>query len=295
MSISYFGEDKDTQRNAKVDKQGVVTSSRGHIFVTDAPCSEFDVGVHANCPRVGMTHPDNPVMWCVGVSVTNHAPWAGWKAVAEYSSEREYREDPTQEPARISWGTEQYQEVAVVDTDDNLILNSAGDFFDPPVMKDFSRRIAHVSKNVTTVPIWFQDYEDAVNSDAFTVGGMTVPVGKAKCQRTTISEVQTKNDITYYTVTMDIHLSKKGWARKILDAGFRRSYPNPAASFNATLPTTLREFIKTKNRGGEMEYPSTPVPLDGAGSQIDEPTPQNAVYLEFVVYDSLPFAVLPLY
>lgn len=294
MSITYLGEDKDTPRNAKVDRQGVVTSSRGHTFVTDALCSEYAIASHAMCPRIGMPHPDNPTLWCVGVSVTNHAPWAGWKAVAEYSSEREYNENPTLEPARISWTTEQYQEVAVVDTDDHLILNSAGDFFDPPVMKDFSRRIAHITKNVSSVPIWFLDYEDAVNSDAFTIGGMSVGVGKAKCQRTSISELQTRNGYTYYTVGLDIHFSKKGWARRVLDAGFRRRFMNDAYFFNATLPEYLREYIKMKNRDGELEWPSTPVPLNGNGSQIEDPTPQNAVYLEFIVYDSLPFAVLPL-
>lgn len=283
MSITYHGEDTSSPRSAKTNKSGVTTSTITYLFTTDTRVSEFDIGTHGSCPVIGSTHPDNPAMWCVEVMIANHEPWKGWQVTAEYSSEREITEDPTDEPVRVSWSTEQFQEVAIVDENGDAVCNSAGDPFDPPVMKDFSRRVASVSVNVSSVPSWFLDYEDAVNSDTFTLAGFSVAAGKAKCQRVSVSEEKERNGISYFEVHMEIHLSKNGWLVKPLDAGFRRIYSG-----------TSREKITMTNEAGEEEYPAAPVPLDGSGVELLDPTPATAVYRSFTVYESLPFSALPL-
>ena len=189
MSITYMGIKPGSDASNKNDK-GIITSSLVFRFeASSANDSSYDVGSHASCPRIGTVHPEDVNNWCVGLAITNPNPFAGWEVAASYSTEHEIKEDPLDEAAIIGpWDTENYQEPAVVNNNNELILNSAGDMFDPPVMKDFNRRGVTVQKNVASVPVWFLDYEDAVNSDVFTVGGLTVAIGNGKVSRTTISE-----------------------------------------------------------------------------------------------------------
>lgn len=288
MSVSYIGLDKDNPRKTKIHTGGIVTSERVHLFSSDTPGdNESSIYAHAYCPKFGSEHPDTDTMWCVDVEIINFAPYAGWRVTASYSSEREQNENPLNDPAIIGpWDSDSYQEVAEVDTDDELILNSAGDPFDPPLMKDFSRRNVTVRKNVASVPTWFLDYEDAINSDTFTVGGLIVPIGKAKCKKTGISEKKTRNGITYYEVTTLIHFSKKGWKRRVLDVGFRQ--------LSADGTTRIKITMMNDSTPPEAEYVTAPVPLDGTGHVLADPTPASAVYLEFDLDDSLPFSDLPL-
>jgi hypothetical protein len=288
MSVTYIGLDAENPRTTKIGTGGIVTSERVHLFSTDTPGdNESTIYAHGNCPKFGSVHPDTATMWCVDVEIINHAPYSGWRVTASYSSEREQAEDPLDDPAIVGpWDSDSYQEVAEVDTNDELILNSAGDPFDPPLMKDFSRRNVTVRKNVAAVPSWFLDYEDAVNSDVFTVGGLSIQVGKAKCKKTGVSEKKTRNGIDYYEVTTLIHFSKKGWKRRVLDVGFRQLSDDGLSRVKIT--------VMSDADPPEAENVSAPVPLDGAGRVLADPTPATATYLEYDLDDSLPFSVLPL-
>ena len=281
MSISFSGIKPGSDESSKNDK-GIVTSSLVWRFKSNDPAdTSYDVGSHGFCPRIGTPHPEDANNWCVGLSITNPDPYAGWEVAASYSTEREVLEDPLAEPAIIGpWDTENYQEPAVVNNADELILNSAGDMFDPPVMKDFNRRGVSVSKNVASVPVWFLDYEDAVNSDVFSVGGLSVAVGCGKLSRTTISERKNRNGTDYYVVGMYIQLAKKSWTRKTLDAGFHQTVGG------------VRSVIMIGAAGDEL--PVTPVPLDGAGGVLANPSPSTSYYRSDNIEDRLPFSALPL-
>ena len=78
----------------------------------------------------------------------NTEEWKGWTVTAEYSSEFTLAENPTNDPATITWGSEQFQRVVVVDKEGDAVVNSAGDPFDPPIMADDSRRVVTVTKNL---------------------------------------------------------------------------------------------------------------------------------------------------
>lgn len=261
----------------------VTTDNKANGVVTVAGGVYTSYGV-----RAGSSHPEDSTAKCYQVDpIDDGTSGLIWLVTCSYSNASEHRdklENPLSDAAIIGpWDSDSYQEVAEVDNDDKVIANSAGDPYDPPLMKDFSRRNVTVRKNVASVPEWFLDYEDAVNSDAFTVGGLSVPVGKAKCKKTQVSEQKFRNGIGYYEVTTVLQFSKKGWTRKVADVGFNE----------LTEDGLGRKKIVIGEPGAE-EYPSAPVPLDGSGARLENPTLANRVYNAHDIEDRLPFSVLPL-
>ena len=80
-------------------------------------------------PLIGSVHPEDANAFCVELTVENTEPYAGWTVTANYSDERQIDDDPTNDEAEISWGSEQFQKPAVFDLSNNLILNSIPLFF----------------------------------------------------------------------------------------------------------------------------------------------------------------------
>jgi hypothetical protein len=148
-------------------------------------------------------------------------------------------------------------------------------------MIDDSRRVVTVQKNLTAVPTWILDYQDAVNNDAFSVDGVSIAIGQAKMQLVTVGPVQERNGTLFRQVNFQIQFQRDGWAVDILDAGFREK--DPADS--------TKRIAITLDDGTD---PSTPVLLNGSGSKLDDPTPATAQFITFSAYKERAFSSLPL-
>lgn len=284
MAITYCGVAKDSPRTATTDDKGVTKSERVYLFTVDSPAyTEFDIGTHASCPRIGYAHPDNPGLFARNITITNYEPYAGWQVAVGYSNESELRENPLDDPAVITFDDEQYQKPITKDLDGKAIVNTAGDPYDPPPMIDDGRISVTITKNLPDIPTWWLSYKDVVNSDTFTVRGLSVSPRLAKIQRRSISDWKYRNDIRYLEVSLTIHLDEDGWNVKPLNAGFRRKFNGDE-----------RELITMTNENGETEYPPAPVPLDASGIEIVDPTPDNVIYGDHKAYKEKPFSVLPL-
>lgn len=242
------------------------------------------------------THPDDSGAYLIDAIGVDLGTGMQFNVTASYTSnppaevfQSLYPNNPILEPARVFWDSETYQEAATIDINGKLKLNSAGDPFDPPPMKDFNRRTAVVRKNVSMVPPWFLDYENAVNRDAFVLKGLPIPAGKAMCKRTTVSDANIRNGVVFYECTTVIHFSRVGWKSRLADVGFRKKY------FDAITGTYKRSNILYQNSSGEYELPAAPVPLNGFGQPLANPDLTNGVFLEFDDYPLKPFGVLPLW
>ena len=273
-------EEIPSGRTARNSKGARTYTRKFRVTSNDKTDGPFEVGSTSGLPLIGSAHPEDANAFCVELMVENTDPFAGWTVTANYSDERVIDDNPTDDAAEINWGSEQFQKVAVVDRDGNLIVNSAGDLFDPPAMIDDSRRVVTVSKNLAAVPSWILDYQDAINSDTFTIDGISIGVGKAKMQAVTVGPKQRRNATVFRTVTFTIHLQRDGWALDILDAGFNRLDP---------LAPSGRAAITINGLA-----PSAPYPLNGAGIPIENPSPSNNVFLTFNVYKTRTFSTLPL-
>ncbi len=283
MTITYKGI-IPTSRSAS-NQKGVRTYSRTHLLITDTKTDdEWDIGSHPDLPIIGETHPSDSFAWCVSVEPRCVEGYRGWHVTTTYSSEVELSsEDPTDDAAVITWSGEQFQIPAVFDRNLDLIVNSAGDPFDPPAMADDSHYVVNVSKNMAAVPSTILNYQDAVNAASFTVDGITIAAGLAKMQRVSVGPKQRRGSNTFRTVEFEIHLRRDGWKLTALDAGFReRTTGGPP------------DGIKNIKNPDDNENVTAPVPLDGNGSALLDPSPANCEYLEFDYYKTADFSLLPL-
>jgi hypothetical protein len=273
--------------------------------VDTSSATDDDVTVLANTslPKIGTAHPNHANCKCVSRSAKpeSSAQKKHWAVTADYSTKWNIAENPLNDPARTEWSTETFQTVAERDIDGNGIVNSAGDPFDPPAEKD---------KNVATnVPDWMFAYQDAVNSDSFTIDSSTITAGWAKVSAIHLSEIQERNGTQYRVITVTIHYRGENegigsgsgsygsgsgddeiepWHLSILDAGFRELSGGSASGGSASAGGSTLVNIKD-SEGDEV---TAPVPLDGEGYAIDEPMPENSVFLQFQVYHEKAFQLI---
>jgi hypothetical protein len=200
-----------------------------------------------------------------------------WVVTANYDSSFELTENPLFQPAAISWDGENFEEVAIFDRDGKAILNSAGDPFEN-LFRERTRRVVSIVKNVSAVPDWIINSEDAVNSAAFLVDGFSIPIGKAKLGAPRLGPWQLRNNTRFREMSMTMKLNKDGWTSQPLDAGFRYKDGND------------RKIIT--NTDGTL--PTSPVCLNGSGAVLANPSPTNAVFGSFNVYPAYDFNLLPL-
>ena len=267
-------------RDGDYDISGERAYSRVFRVVTDNKADDFTVvEASGSLPYVGAVYPNDANAYCQKVtgSQESFSPKV-WLVTAAYSNKQEAAEDPTNDAAEIEWGTEQFQRPAFKDKDDNAIVNSAGDPFLPTVERDDSRRVVTITKNMSSVPSYILDFEDAVNDAAFTVDGITIGARKAKCQNISVGKVEERNGTTYRKVQVVLHLRKETWDFEVLDTGLRKKNGSD------------REVI-TNDDGTEI---TSPVPLDGSGGVLSNPSESTAVYRTYQVYPELDFSSLPL-
>ena len=278
MSVTSFLEIHDGRDGAD-DVRGRTAVRRYTRVFRATTSSDFDdantVVAHASCPRLGNVYPRDIGAWCRGRRA-NSVNKRLWIVTATYSSEREMEEDPGADPPQFTWSTQQFQKIYVKDRDGKAIVNSAGDPYDPPIEGDDSRWSCTVTRNVASVPSWLLSYKDAVNSEAFTIDGISVNAGSAKLQNIQIGPLQTRNDITFRQLSLTLTFAES-FAVEVLDAGF--CYKDG---------TEQKRILVD---GGE---PTAPVLLDGAGAVLANPTQDNAVYNEHNIYQEKSFSVLPL-
>ena len=279
MAVTYVGELSEGRRAQ--NSKGIRTYTRVFRLTTSSQTDDaYTVGSNGSLPVIGNTHPSDGNAYCTDLDVQCVRGWRIWDVTATYSTERVLSSTPTSDPTYITWDTEQFQKPATQDKDGKGVVNSAGDPFIPAAQMDDSRRIVTVQKNLANVPTWILSYQDAVNSDAFTIDGRSIAIGEAKMQRVSVGPPEIRNGTTFRQVTFVIALRRDGWAYKILDQGFNEKDPADA---------TKRKPIYING-----QLPSSPVLLDGTGKAKTDPKTANATYLTYNVYKTADFSQLPL-
>ena len=283
MAYTVTGKDAGSAQNNE-GIRSYVQPYKVHVDTEAEAENPFAIGSASGLPLVGEQYPYDSYATCTKLQVECTTYFTDWRVTAHYDTKiinldsggsPQARTNPLNERAYFDWSGEQFQRPAVVDRDGNAIGNSAGDPFDPFPMRDDSRLVVRVEKNVATVPLWIEDYQDAVNSAPFTVDGYPVAVGQAKFQRLQMPREQIRNSTIFRQLRFEIHFRKDGWNLKPLNAGFRDKDGN-----NILLP--------------DGTHPTAPVPLTLGGDMLDPPSLDNATYGDFEVYEMRDFNNLPL-
>lgn len=268
-------------RNGSDSAGGERTYSRVFRVLTD---SNFDTVVEATAngtPVFGDLFPSDNEAFCQKVSGTQEAfsPRV-WIITCSYSNKRVLLVNPLNDPTVFTWGTQQFQRPYFKDRDGFAILNSAGDPFDPPVEGDDSRTSVTMVRNVATVPVWFLKARDRLNSTTYTIDGITINSERAKIQKVSAGKQEKRNGVSFRTISTTMYVQDDSWQKSILDAGFRLTSP-------------ILGGARVHILNGDGTQVTSPVPLDGTGDKIEEPTPANAVFLDFDIYNTFDFNTLP--
>jgi len=290
VTVTLFDE-IHSGRQGSSEGLAKTTSSRSWRVVTnnryDDDVFVIRYGLSSNLlPQLYSPHPSWQALTARKVTASNQADSPHHYIVTvEYSSapldkedkDKEDNPDPTTRPAVIKWNTVLYREAVEKDVDGDAILNSAGDYFDPPIERDRSNWTCVVRKNLANPPTWLLDYNNCpINSSSFTVDGVSVQARKARLSMIDIGEKQIENDVNFRTVTITLEFKKEGWQASILDQGLKE------VDGGVLKPITV-----------DGKSITSPQLLSG-GVHIDAPTPANAVFLDYDIYDEKDFSVLPL-
>lgn len=233
--------------------------------------------------------PENGFLTLRRISLRHHddTPLA-WVATGTYSSAPADKRDqdkqafpnPLNRPATRRWSTTQYRVPVEKDTSGEAVVNYAGDYYDPPAEKDSSHWSVTITKNVASVPSFIIDYQDAINNDEITVGGLTVAAKVGKIQVIDIGEQMEENGVVFYQFSYTIEFNKDTWVLSLLQQGLRQVNP-----FDATARLPCLD--------DNDEPVTSPVLLNADGEQIADPATDNAVFRDHDVYEEKDFSVLP--
>jgi len=195
-----------------------------------------------------------------------------WEAALDYATkhldEEQQKKNPLERPPEVSWEGERLEEVADLDRNGNPILNTAGQPYDPPLMRDYKLRTLVYTRNEAAYDdAQARAYEDLINTDPF--------LGEA-AYKWRVLDINARRafeeGVKFWVVTYRIQFKKKGWRRKVMSQGFKDA--------------TGKEILDDHGN-----RPSEPWKLDAAGSPIKAAGAPGHTQT-FEVFDEGPFAPL---
>jgi hypothetical protein len=195
-----------------------------------------------------------------------------WLVRVEYgpqSYDVEKKEDPTEEEPSVEWDFDPHEEIADLDRNGDPIVNTAGDPFDPAVMRDRTDPVLTVTVNVAD-PFDFEtayNFCDSVNDDVF----FGAPARYVKIKSIKARRQRAASGVRYWQITYVFAFNRKTWDKVILNQGRREKISGQ------------RRLILIDNAPA-----SDPVPLDATGQKL---APGDApVFLTFELYTPQDFS-----
>jgi hypothetical protein len=241
--------------------------------------------------------------WCRNVDATRVKKGSTvWKVICSYNSKLDRPdinqiENPLMRPAEISWDTTSTAVPMLVDAENKVVRNSAGDLYDPPPEMNVKTLQLTITRNQPDYDAAFYlDFEDSVNQLPF----MSLPRRSWKCAHIKGTRAF-ETGLYFWKVTMQFETKKardpanatlkpagaafaadesKAWVKWLLDRGFRQKKTPTAEPTLCTDPTTKQVL-------------STPALLDGAGKQLA--TAAKPVYFGYRPYPDMDFNGLNLF
>ena len=274
--------------------QGVINETLMQPYRIDCdphPIVTTEAEIRAALPQYLSQHPDNPLMTVRQININQSLSWHQYEAEIHYSSEpltdeekeRENEPNPTLRRARVEWESADFMLPIYRDINGEPTLNSAGDYPDPPIEIEVSRWVVSVEKDVNSIPAWIMTHRNVINLAAFTIRGVSIPAEVAKLSGLRISDIKSEGDYEYFTLSYQLHLAtvlEETWKLKMLDQGLHE--------IETVDGVDVKKPIKIDDEDAKQ-----PVLLDGSGSAILNPTPADAIYLDYEGYPKISFADLP--
>jgi hypothetical protein len=263
--------------------------------VTKPESTEADLFFDERLPSPGDSFSsDFPFIYAEGTSLTQVGP-IFWMATVDYSGELALKEDETYDnplfaPPRIDWDDVETEEETDEDFDGRPIQTKNGEAI-TGVAALIPDQTVTIKRNLLLFNPYVQArYRRSVNSDLF----LGWPPGTAKLVKLSASNVVTK-ELAYWEVTGQVRFRfpyrttpEKAWYKRVMHKGYneRIELSGPGAG------TAIVRAVDDNKEPVTKE-----VLLDARGFRIPEAAEgeeQIAHWLEFKLYDSLPYNALGL-
>ena len=263
--------------------------------VTKPESTEADLFFDERLPSPGDRFSDDfPFIYAEGTSLTQVGP-IFWMATVDYSGELALKEDETYDnplfaPPRIDWDDVETEEETDEDFDGKPIQTKNGEAI-TGVAALIPDQTVTIKRNLLLFNPYVQArYRRSVNSDLF----LGWPPGTAKLVKLSASNVVTK-ELAYWEVTGQVRFRfpyrttpEKAWYKRVMHKGYneRIELSGPGAG------TAIVRAVDDNKEPVTKE-----VLLDARGFRIPEAAEgevQIAHWLEFKLYDSLPYNALGL-
>lgn len=257
------------------------------IISDDPDESALAVRTAPGLPLPWSSYPDDPAALCSGRTARRiDASRLVWEVTVKYewSPDDDEDDNPLLRPPKIRWTSQLFTKPIIKDRNGDACVNSAGDYFDPPLEAEVVRWTANIQFNAETVPPLIKQYAGAINVSAVTVDGDPVSAERARVVGLDISEQQEENDVSFRTVTLAVECRDDDddpFDIEALDQGYRIKDG-----------TELKDIL-IEDEDGTRNRPTAPVLLDGNGQKLDDPTPENAVFKTFEIPRRLDLTVFP--
>ncbi len=148
-----------------------------------------------------------------------------WEGQVDYEFKQEDPDEtPVDKAPRIRWSSQKVFVPFLIDLDGNPVVNSAGEFFDPPPEIELTRLIANVQFNASFIPVGLLDYDRAVNIAPISIDGIDIAAERAQISDIEVGEVEGEDPDEYRTVTFRLEVRNaddEDFDFHLIDQGFR--------------------------------------------------------------------------
>lgn len=283
-TVTLLDELREDSAKGALATSGQVTFTHRREFRAECPSNlaPFEVGLDLGNNwglYLGSFHPLDITSTLRSLDINREKtrnPWT-YLCVANYSNEPfDQTDDPLAQPVEIRWATKQHQRAVIKDRYGTACLNTAGDYFDPPIEIPTARAELTAVRNEPNfsgpLALAFVFHVNQATYSGATPGTLLCTGIE--------SERKIKNQTVYWATTYTFEYEPNGWQPEVLNQGIYQK--------NAT--TGKRERIYTDGR--EV---TDPVPLDSGGRAIAPSSlPAAAVFRKFDVIPEADFAALGL-
>lgn len=238
-------------------------------------------------PTAGTEFPGWPYIICESAKLQKVSPIL-WIVTIDYQGESGPGASPLNAPPKIDWDDVESEYEIDEDFDGFPIINTAGDRI-PGVKALIADQTVTIRRNMLTFNPYVQArYRRSVNSDTF----LGWPAGTAKLMKLSASNVYEEGK-GYWEVTAQVQfrypyntVPGRAWYARVRNEGFYKFI--------------LYNGNKLKVRATDKNFEPTTMPilLDADGYELplntESPALTEAYWLEFKLYDSLPYNALGL-
>ncbi len=227
-------------------------------------------------------HPYNMFASCRRMHVKDDNSGFLYTVTADYSTkplsqeqkERSQQQNPLDRRPRRWMEFLEYERATDKDRDNKGICTSAGTKFPEPAYIPASDCIIHVRQNIVSWVNWPELYNNKLNANPVTVRPLAIAIPRTYAEETVLfkfagyGEPQEENGIVYCEMSYRLHIREDGWKDSRLDEDLY-----------------YKDDGELKRIQVDGQDAVSPVPLNGAGGILANPTSDNVVFRDF---DTIP-------